>query len=982
MNLRQSIALTLALASFFSVEKLYATDFWVNGDKIYTAGEVESDDGTRLSMLYERLKAEGHVVTTVVFRNNPGGDLGGGLDMSNIIRDNGLNTSFEGGCYSACALAYSAGVQRGMARYDLPPIYFGFDRDVLGFHGASISEEVAPVDVQDIVYGRIYDLLKNDLSPGGQVRLHEAIYDMRDSQAFLRYFDPASANATPVFCPTGDWENGDTSACTFYPGVTMYSDGMVTQQGYTSVTDKLDITGTASGDLNPHFHTDNDSYGIVRVGSGGIWNLDTVSNTYLTWVDKGGTVNLGPNGRFWTNTQLVVSSGGTLNLDGGVIATTLDPMSYVSLGSGGLALIKKGGMLMGHGAIASDVIVGGAFAPTGITVRPYADFDAYSLADPKLQLAASSTTVLNVSPRTTSPLLTSETAEVVDPAILINPDNTLQYYGVRVQSVGTTLIASGASLNIGFQHGFYKPGQIIPLFGSTVRTDHVSAPAGCICDGFDQADPLYVVDQPNFSGHFSNYVRASDGRVIALEPTAAKQSISVSEGALLGFDLVYVPTEDIDSWSGEFTNNYSAMYLVAKPAFDDVSVFANAASGAGLGQALKDASYRDASGNAALLGALEFANASTVRSQSGTLRGDAHASQGLDDLIVGATLDGLQSQHVAALLGDRATQQSDSGAPTMRPGISGFDVTQGVGGPSPYAAGHAPDENDGLAGQVSPGGTVWGRVVAFETRIHPGQGVEHLDAYHSGLIVGTDRTIGDDSTVLGGSIAYLRGNGSSDGLSYHDRSDIWSAGVYGDLMHARGELSGALRLSHFGSHTRRSITGIDGLQVENDVSYGRVGLAAHIENALDLPQVAKFETRIYLPTFSYQSIESTHFVETGGPARLAVHARQLESARVGTGVQFLRDIVTTSAGTFTPLLRLSYQHELDDVASSVDAAFADQPDLGFPVHSQQLGRNITEIGLGLSHLVGDKLVFSMEYDKQFRHGQSYQAGYARVSLSF
>ena len=93
---------------------------------------VEEDVDTLAAALVEARMDERFNETILV--NGPGGNAYTAMLLANFIEDEGLDTIVAGGCFSACALMWTAGNER----------YLYGDDPVVGFHFAYIQDiEVA-----------------------------------------------------------------------------------------------------------------------------------------------------------------------------------------------------------------------------------------------------------------------------------------------------------------------------------------------------------------------------------------------------------------------------------------------------------------------------------------------------------------------------------------------------------------------------------------------------------------------------------------------------------------------------------------------------------------------------------------------------------------------------------------------------------------------------------------------------------------------
>lgn len=1007
---RRTMLAGAAMTLFAGSSPALASQFWVNGDAIYYSGETQANDGERLKALYDELAASGRTITRVVFRNAPGGAAIGGYDMANFIREKNLNTVFQGGCYSACALAFSGGIERSMVEFDLPAIYTTYDRNTLGYHGASIGGVPADDEVQQFLYDFAAALLEPQLTDGAAKRIYQAHFGLEDSQGFLRYLDPAkTTGASTIFCPTGGWVGGDLTGCSQYAGTTMYTDGVVTTPGYTTVSDILKVTGTVSGDLNPNYRTSKDSFGVVRIAEGGVWNLNTKSSAYMTWISNGGTLNLQASGRVGRFTELVVGRGGTVNLQGGTLVTGIDIDGLLDGDSGvgqqPVAVFGQGSSLQGTGALSGTMYISGTLAPTDIVVRPYADRDKFSfIGYQSIELQRASTTAFSVSSATTTAAFRNERAEVSQLVGAFGTDDGLIILGVKRLRVIPVVISSGASLAVDFKPGFYRPGQAIPLMQGVVDPRKAPIPTSCTqCVGFDDAEIANYLPDTFFSGRYSNFIRSSDGARITLDRNAVSQVVAAGEDSLLGFDLVYTNAPDVPGlviegyrYSPDLLNNFSALTLVARPAFERTAIFANAASGDGLGQALRTASNLASPGNSDLLGALQFARASVATAQSGNLRGDGHATQLLADAELVRTIDAVQRTRIADLRSGRgATPLGGMGMLGM--GSANDPTSVAAKGAALVDAMATQQDAAAVAtADIAPGDTAaatgapaagqgarqWGRVFSGRLKTDAGQGVAGLRTEYIGFTLGLDRQLPDGNGALGISASYLSAdNRATDRYAYAAGLDAVSGSIYGTLDHGAGSIAGSVRVTHLSHDTSRRVGGISGLEAPVKADFGTTVLSAQVDNVFDVAVGGPAQLRIYAPVATYQRTMGGDRTETGGAIALDIDADAFQTARVGAGAELARAF-TTARGTVTPYVRVAYDRELADVTARLDAGFASQRSQRFAVRSQTLGRDIGRVDIGITSVASDNFSITLQYQGQFRDGQTQHGGLGGIAVKF
>ena len=996
-----------------------AGQWWIFGDKIYNTGQVTSTDDAQLRALLATARARGINITAVVFRNNPGGDALAGQRISTLIRQNNLGTIFQGGCYSACATAFTGGVQRSMGAFDIPAIYTTYGENILGFHGGSIGGNVAPPATQRTLLNfMLRQLGVSENSPLGQ-RLYQAHFGMTDSQAFLRYRDPAihADNAT-IFCPTGAvWFDGTRTNCTTHSGANLYTDGLLTRPGTVVLDDMLTVTGAVRGDLNPNFtigELANSPYGVIRIASGATWTVDAHSRAFMTWIQRGATVDILPGGRLGAGGEVLIDPGAVVNLRGGTLSsgrtwndvfnvpaisvntvyqhTALDtPLTYARANS----------VIRGTGGIADNVIIGGILAPQGgsITFRPVAYRDEFITGTyDYIRLLPSSVTLLEISPTTTVAPIRNERADVhsiYSQFFSGGPSGlTVTTASRRLEMLTPVQILPGATLAVNFERGFYKPGQVIPLFEGYINPTRLAMPAqyngNCSgCMGYGPNDPVVLnfpelFGTPYFSGRFTNFLRANDGTRVSLDPAALSQVVSASEDSLLGFDLVYAPMGDFIGLGGlvpSMTDNFSSLNLVARPAFEDTRLFANAASGDGLGVALRSASNLEAPRIANLLGALQFSSRTAARSAAGALRGDAYVSQALFDQALVAALDepwafgALSSRgRRSASLRDAVAQPGDMVGALMRSGKGGGEDLAALSMASAESAA-ASGDTDATAG--TSGG--WGELFVGEIEIAGGDGVGRLDGSYQGLTLGWSRPLGRVSA--GAAFSYIKADSNAPGEGYDAESELLSVSAQAGFAYSsRGEVSLGARATRTATETTRVVSGIVGLEEPVRGEDTRTSVSVRLQHAYGFER-GDAGVRLLAPIVAYQQISTPTLSETGGDFALNVDGETLTSLRLGAGFEAVRTFETQS-GLVVPRLRVAYERETGDVSARATGAFAGEPDLAFDIGSRAVGRDILAVEAGVSVSRSDRVAFSLNYAGRTRSGVQQHMGYANVTVRF
>ncbi|WP_203310792.1 autotransporter outer membrane beta-barrel domain-containing protein [Sphingomonas beigongshangi] len=1038
--------------------------WWYKDGTLYQTGQETGWEGDFLELFFAEAAKRGITINRVVLRDNPGGFAVGGLQMADFFFKHNTTVVIDGGCYSACGFALIGSPTRGIAdASQRPTIYDGFGpATIIGFHGGSAAGQVLSSEWQDALLDYLSEPLAR-LPQSLRDRIVYAVHHMKDSQAFLRYQDPAGnleGNPVTSYCDTGaGWHSGTLSGCITYNGVDMRNDGLINMPGYQTMDDILKVTTKVKGDLNPYFNagTMDDffkgQYGQITIDTGGQWDLDTRSGAWTVWV-KRGVLNI-QKGGYLHNGQIVADRG-TINLDGGTITTNNEEKLYANFDPGLLGplfVLKNLATLSGSGRIAGYSILAGTILPTALEFHlPSSDVESPIQADIsglpryRTELRPTSQTIFQVAPTTTKAALTNYQERVWlnfearlkdggDPTNLGDYINVLRSYNV-VAPIG---IFDGATVGANFARGFYRPGQVIPLMQGVVDSRDKPMPQVCIdavkvgyppclMEGAGTTIPSYglpYVIPSFFFGRFGNFLR--DGEKVALDPTKLSQVVTAKKGSMLGFDLVYTPMDAVKGFTPslqyvDIDDGFSSLSLVARPAFEDTSVFANAASGDGLGKALRTASYLSTPGNAELLGALQFSTFDQARAASGDLRGDGHATQVLADRAILDSVAQVQDSRIADLRGGRfdtptvagevsatalsripGTTDAAIGAlvdaipdtPAALAGAGDVNLAQAVDtAPAQTAPTQTADSasdtasapTDAAAGEATASGArtgrSWARVLAGRTKVGAGGGVRALRSDYVGVVMGYDVTPNDGDVSLGGSLSYVTADSAAGGYAYRDHLKGYGASVFGVVRHKLGSVALQGSVTRIDHASNRLVSGIDGIAGVNRGTLSRTAVSAQLDNVLSAKGKKGLTIDAYIPVVTYRSLSGGSTVESGSPAALAVAGTTFQSVQVGAGGGIAYRMPLKGQGSITPFARVSYSHELGDTNAALSGAFATQADVPFAIRSQTLGRDAARIAAGVTTAASDQLKITLTYQGAFRDNLRDHAGLIGIAARF
>lgn len=939
-KLSLALAGLMGVAAISVVDDVMAMNYHVQGDRIFLSGDVTYADVVSLPALLAKAQAEGRPVREVVLRTSNGGALIAGEWLQGIIRTSGLNTIVSGNCISSCSIMQSGGVERYLAG-DLPLI------DSVQIHAASSGGKViyTPSPRMTQIYTGNYG--------GGMDAglLHKAMYEVVKPNGLLVFRDPARSTGSSV---TFD-SDGSGSKLESFPGQDIYSNRIITANGYRDPGDTLNVTANVTGDINPGYlrtgrqlqafvdddfarwNTDwrstyiNLAQSIYNASSKGPQGIGALSvQGYLSdpdiqdlllsklrladldvsTLDNAMGVIRVTNGATWrtsatTGADFMLVDNGTIALEGGALRASE-------------VRVLGAGMLVGHGDVAGTAMDHAALLDgTGPSYREDG-FNRLRVFGTLMPRGGDLVThgYVNIMPGGKVLFDVTENGGTAAGRLRVGT------FFDDEQTEGALVISKGAFLELNVAQGYY---------GQDFRRD--------------------LVEGPIYQGGFEEAVRLGD--------TGYSASISGDvfrprHNSLLSFNV---------------KQTADGLWLTANPGFDQLGLFANGTSGDGLGRALATASDRQDKGLRSLLGALQFADRDVIAQQAGALRGDAHASLRLADTALVGSIGNVVQQHQSAMRsgGDAdglASQvaQSVSSQPGMRHGSLFNQLAMHLVEPAPGSV-----AGSGDAGR-SHG--IWARGFASHGRIDAGGGVAGLSHNIGGIVVGADTRVADDRVTLGVSVAAAdMSTKASDGSGFTGDVRALDVGGYLDATYARGYLSAAVRYTDLRHDTRRSIGGIDGLQQPLRAKYSNDAISARVEHAFSFTTGKGLVIQPLLPVVDYARTSATRFNEGQGAGALVGRSGSLESIRVGAGLQLFKTFEGNNGERITPRARVVWQKELGDSQARYSTGFAAAPDLVFGASSQAVGEQVLAWNLGVTSRASERLSIMADYVGERRDGQ-------------
>jgi outer membrane autotransporter protein len=981
---RLSLVITMTVASMALTTSIHAMRWFRNGDRIVGTGGVSSDDPDMLQAIIDEARKQGIVLRTVVIRNSGGGSADGGYNTGEVIRNAGLGTVLEGGCYSACADMFMGGVSRRYGANDLPTYSFFDNVGTLGIHGDSGGGDESSGSQQEYLdyYRRMLSGQRDGYSSAMITLAH--YHANAATGGFLYYFDPTKPSLGTRLCPTYDTS---VNACTSYPDHDAYKDGLINQRDRPVANDVLVVNRTVRGNLNPGMDLSlfdgedlhpagdlqetaaaivkNNTYGVIAIAQGGNWLADQDTQIPLLWIN-GGLAGVAK-GYKLSLSDLVLNSGGRMNVAGDVI---IEKTNTVGAGSaiflqGGLlgegtgtlqTWVLAQGFLGGYGTSTGSVEVrkDGVFAPHGLLIQPYALRNERETLIPivtssEIDLGAGAVALFSVSAEQKQPGLILEEHENIS-------DRGRFIYDYRRKVDRATLgIDSKAKLALEIAAGYYPGGQENLLVSSVINHTTLAKPDSLCsrilttCEHFDDVIHKHY---PFIKGQFTQAYRLTEPTDV-VDLTQPDATISARKNSLLNFRVVQ--TEDKIS-------------LMANPSFDDVSLFTKDPAENGFGIALRSASHKPGTALAPLLGALQFADRDAVKNQAGALRGDAYASTQSDDVAMSRQFGNALAQHLQNRRSGQDEQASALVGSMLTPLSNRHGFTDSMTSMARYLVNDPSMQSDATSASYSDV-QLWGRGFGNVGRIDPQGDLTGMHENSSGILLGADHALADGKFMFGGSLGFGTMSARAVDKRFRNDTEAFDLGLYANGNYSKGYVSATLRYTSLDHNATRYINHIEGLTGAYKAKDRNHTLSARVEHGLEFTTKQGTVWQPLLPVIDYVRWSGPRFTESGGPAALVSRGRDFQSLRGGLGLRIWHSFSTRHSGVLTPHAQLLASHEFKDRQARMQSSFVSEPEFAFDVPGQNTGTNSVAWNLGIGSQANKHTSILLDYIGESSRGR-------------
>ncbi|MGD9638162.1 MAG: autotransporter domain-containing protein [Alphaproteobacteria bacterium] len=272
----------------------------------------------------------------------------------------------------------------------------------------------------------------------------------------------------------------------------------------------------------------------------------------------------------------------------------------------------------------------------------------------------------------------------------------------------------------------------------------------------------------------------------------------------------------------------------------------------------------------------------------------------------------------------------------------------------------------------------WGQFFGFAASQDMRGGVDGYDATAYGFAVGGDQEV-SDGLILGLAFSYGRSDITGDGDTQYNGTDINSYGLnlYGSKNMGSWNLDGSLGYAYHDYSSNRVVNAV-GISQNLEGSYGGNQYSASL--GANMPKkVGEF---VLTPwgKLDYSYLNQDSYSETGGTAALNVDSRKTDSLRTGLGVN-INNKIESEMGTFTPELRLGWNHEFGDEKTDVTARYA-TGGAAFKTEGVSLPRDSATIGLGVDFVNKSNWTLSANYDAEIKEDYDSHTGRLQVRYDF
>lgn len=938
-----SVALAGALGAFSvgAAGDAAAMNYHLQGDRIVLSGGVTYADIVSLPALLAKANAEGRPIREVVLRTSNGGSLAAGEWLQGVIRTAGLNTIVSGHCISSCSIMQSGGVERYLAG-DLPIV------DSVEIHAASSGGKViyTPSARMAKIYSGNYG--------GGldAALLRKALYEVDQPNGLLVFSDPTRTEGDSVsFDPDGSGDRLETFA-----GQDIHTNHIVTATGYRDPGDTLNVTADVFDDINPGYlrtgrqlqaFVDDDfsrlssdwkstyvnlAQSIYTASSNGPDEIGAVSvQEYLgdpgiqallqsklrlgdlaasTLNDSAGVLRI-VNGATWrtaatTGADIVLVEDGLLALEDGALRA-----SHIN--------VSAPSMLVGHGDIAGTAVdLSALIHGTGPSWREDG-FNRLRVSGTLMPRGGDLVThgYVNIMPGG------KVLFDVTEQGGADNGRLRIGSFFDGLQRDGALVVADGAYLELNVAEGFY---------GKGFRRD--------------------LVEGPIHGQGFRDLVRLGDTDYTA--NLAVGDVFRPRHNSLLSFNVAQTAT---------------GVWLTANPGFDQKWLFSNAASGDGLGAVLAIAADNNHPELTPLLASLQFADRDMIRQQSGSLRGDGHATLRLADSALVSSIGNVVQQHQFSL---RSSGSDADGlalnaaqAASAQTGTTNSRLFNQLA----QRLGPGDDSRGGASADGERNIHLWRSIFGSQGDVGRFDGVASMTHTISGILMGADTRMADDRVNLGVSVALANMSAKArEGGAFSGDVRALDIGGYMDATYSRGYLALSAHYTDLRHETRRTTLGIDGLEAPLRAAYGSDALSARLEHGFSFDG-AGVVFQPLLPVVEYARSSATRFDEGQQVGALRGRSDSMESLRVGAGLQLYKTFVRDNGERITPHARVVWQKELGDTRADYTNAFSAAPELAFRNASQRLGEQMLAWNVGITTRANEHLSIMLDYVGQHREGR-------------
>ena len=248
----------------------------------------------------------------------------------------------------------------------------------------------------------------------------------------------------------------------------------------------------------------------------------------------------------------------------------------------------------------------------------------------------------------------------------------------------------------------------------------------------------------------------------------------------------------------------------------------------------------------------------------------------------------------------------------------------------------------------------------------------------AGAVFGFDKKI-TPSLLLGGSLGYSYTKADLKDLSEDAKISSYQGSLYG--IYTRGPLYiGGIGSYAFNTYDTSRDMAFGTIARSATASYNGHLFAGYLESGYKL--ITRYADIIPFASFQASYLTRGSFSEDGaGALSLDADRERISSYLASLGVRLRKDYAIP-AGTLSPAVRLSWDHEFSNDDHSLNASFTGYPQTAFTVSADRPDRDRLAAGVGLTLKTKGNVYINLSYDGTFSNDTMQHSGMLGIQYKF